>query len=499
MTSWQNCRRSFDYLNLLNIIMNVPLKSRRFMKKTYGLLIVTCCFLAFFMGCKEDEGAASEIGKPSISFTAPGLTIADNVVNITVAKDSVIAIDYEISAPGGVQLRTQTLNGEAIQASGTDENKGRFTVNVPFDDVTMTLHMEVTDEQGQTASESISIVVKTIVLVPGINLMTFVGTGAQGETVTIKGTGFSEVTDATLFFTDFEEGSLNTPVVGDLAWLKGASQNVPENYRYSDVLPLSGTRIARSDANQSNIGELYADLPDMEECFVEFFTRYHLSDYESTGGGGAQIKHSRLSSGSGHTDVPMFGITIQGGPNPTLVFQNDPEIASAVRWSSASLVDDAWARSTIYMKLSTPGVADGMQFYRTSWTNQWSYSGTNYMITPDAWGEPASITRGSGVANSTLQRCFFPFYQRSDQSTVVDLNHIYIHNSLERVYLSTSPTATASNDFQHVVCPTISRSSRQIQFTSMIDCLPPEAAVYLYVVNADNEVNEDGFLIREAL
>lgn len=469
------------------------------MKLTFP--IACYCLLILVLGCKDEGEATPELGKPSITLNAPGLTITDNIVNVTVTKDSTITIDYEISAPAGVQLRTQTLNGseDGIQISGSlGELKGQLTVPVPFDDVTMVLEMEVKDGLDQIASTSISIVVKTIVIVPGVNLMTLTGSFAQGETLTIKGTGFSEVTDATLFFTDFEGGNLSTPVVGNLPWLKGASANNPENYRYSDVLPLSGTRIARSDADQANIGELYADLPDMEECFVEFFSRYRLTDFESTPNA-AQIKHSRLCSGSGHTDVPMLGITIQGGPQPTLVFQNDPAIASAVRWTSASIVDDEWNRNTVYMKLSTPGVADGMQFYRSSWTNQWTYSGSGYMATPDEWAEPESITRGSGVATRTLQRFFFPFYQRADQSTVVDLNHIYIHNSLERVYLSTSPTATASTEFQHVVCPTISRSSREIVFTSMIDCLPPESAVYLYVVNADNETNEEGFLVREAL
>lgn len=39
--------------------------------KKINLFNVTACFLAFSLGCKEENGTASEIGKFSISLTAP--------------------------------------------------------------------------------------------------------------------------------------------------------------------------------------------------------------------------------------------------------------------------------------------------------------------------------------------------------------------------------------------------------------------------------------------
>ncbi len=136
------------------------------MKKLYSLPVAFCCFLIIVSGCKtEERDTAPEISKPFISLTAPGLTIADNVINVSVTKDSTITIDYSISAPGEIQRLVKTLNGveeNISEATGEKEFSGQIMVDIPFEDNTIALELEVVDQQGQVATETVSVVVEAI-------------------------------------------------------------------------------------------------------------------------------------------------------------------------------------------------------------------------------------------------------------------------------------------------------------------------------------------------
>ena len=233
----------------------------------------------------------------------------------------------------------------------------------------------------------------------------------------------------------------------------------------------------------------------MDELFVEFYVRTIAADFVASPDA-PQIKFTRLCSDVvHHGTAPYIGITIQGSAtDATLV--HDYTAAPLVGYS-LQYAQDVYERHTFFMRLSDPDVTNGMRFYRTSFGNNWTLSGNNVFLTPEEWSEPDSITRGSGSTETRqLEQVFFPFFHRSNQHTIIDINHIYIHSNLERVYMSTSPTPTASESFKHVICPTISRSLESIQFTSMIDVFAPEDDVYLYLVNANNKINSSGYLVR---
>lgn len=315
------------------------------------------------------------------------------------------------------------------------------------------------------------------------------GSVTQGSTMTIAAVNVSSETSATLQFTDFESLTVGQPVVGNIPWLDGDTGVLQKNYLTSSDRPLTGTKVAKAHPVQENFGNLYYLTGGVDELFVEFFARTVTPDFTSTPDS-PQIKFSRLCSGADHTDEPLIGTIMEAGGS-TIIYG-----LGAVN-SGAAYTPDVWERHTIFLRLSTPDVSDGMRLYRTSFGNNWSYSGNNLFSTPNEWTEPSAVTRTSGVqATRQLEKMFFPFYQRTQQETIIDINHIYIHNSLERVYMSTSPTPTASTSFKHVVCPTVSRSIESIQFKSMIDVFEPEDDVYLYIVNANNKITPSGYLVR---
>jgi len=319
------------------------------------------------------------------------------------------------------------------------------------------------------------------------------GPVAQGSTMTIAAINASSDTSATLSFLDFESLTVGQPIVGNIpAAYVGGSTVSPENYLVSTDRPLTGAKVAKMDADQVNMGGLQYITGGVDELFVEFYVRTATPDFTNTGDA-PQIKMTRLCSDIVHHSTPPYlGITIQGSATTASLVEMYADTGQTAKYG-VDIVPDTWERHTLYMKLSAPSVSNGMRFYRMSVGNQW----TTAFATPDEWGEPQSITRSAdGTATLQLEQMFFPFYHRAEQHTIVDINHIYIHSNLERVYMSTSPTPTASISFKHVVCPTVSRSLTSIQFKSMIDVFEPEDDVYLYIVNANNKITPTGYLVR---
>lgn len=322
------------------------------------------------------------------------------------------------------------------------------------------------------------------------------GSVTQGSTMTIAAVNASSETSATLQFTDFESLTVGQKIVGNVAWLDGNSDVGAHAYTASDDRPLTGSRVAKTHAVQTNIGLLHYPTGGVDELFVEFYARVVTPDFTSSPDA-PQIKFTRIASDiEAHGTPPYIGITIQNGQTQaTLVVKHQTE-GETVGYDGI-YTPDVWERHTLFMRLSDPALPNGMEFYRTSFTNNWNVTGNPYFTTPNAWGEPEKITRSNDeTAVRQLEQMFFPFFQRGQQESMIDINHIYIHSNLERVYMSTSPTPTASTSFKHVVCPTLSRSLESIQFKSMIDVFEPEDDVYLYIVNANNRINTSGYLVR---
>lgn len=328
------------------------------------------------------------------------------------------------------------------------------------------------------------------------------GTIAQGETITITGSNFSTYRASTLFFTDFSEGEIGESVVDAIAWLDGTSGTDPKNYLFSDEAPLTGTQIARADAVESDIGDLRAVLGGLSECYVEFAHRQYKVDWT---GAGPQMKISRLSCGS-HTVAPYIGITDQSrnveAPNgrPTLVI-NDGHSGAPILYPYAGegngvqYVDGEWYRESIYMALGEQGEI----WYRTSLRNNWAASGVPVFSTADSWSEPRRAVVNPSSPDNLLESAWLCWYTRNDQSTISDIDYFYANDSRERVMLSTSPTITASSAYHHYCCPTTNKTSSEIQAElALLDAMPSDQPVYLYVFNHDGTVNENGYLIREA-
>jgi len=128
---------------------------------TVGLLFLTSCSIEDVTGDNKEE-------KPSISVEAGGLLVADSIINVSVAQDSIIVIDYKIDAPNGIQLLKETIDEttkDISNASGQIDYTGQIAVDIPFANKTIVLKLEVTDKQNEVVTQTIIVNIEGPVVV----------------------------------------------------------------------------------------------------------------------------------------------------------------------------------------------------------------------------------------------------------------------------------------------------------------------------------------------
>ncbi len=123
------------------------------------------CLAIVFASCSDDDSDPVVPDAPTISFTAPGLTIANNALDVAVTKDSTVLINYTVTAPGSIETLVQTVDGvsEAISsASGTSSNR-QVILAIPFQDKSFEVKVEVTDQNEQSATATLTVNISKII------------------------------------------------------------------------------------------------------------------------------------------------------------------------------------------------------------------------------------------------------------------------------------------------------------------------------------------------
>lgn len=130
------------------------------------LLIVSTLFVSI-TACKDDDAMPDaddpEVVKPTVSLSATGVNIVDGVLNVSVRKDSSIAVAYTAKAEGGISELTYSIDAveTEVAVNGEDELSGEVTIDLPFNEKTINLTVKVQNTLNETATASLSIVVTT--------------------------------------------------------------------------------------------------------------------------------------------------------------------------------------------------------------------------------------------------------------------------------------------------------------------------------------------------
>lgn len=249
------------------------------MKNLSALFFALGFLLVAVTGCVEKD-AIPELKMPAIVVTAPGHTIANNAIQVSVIEASTaITIDYTVTASTTIQQFVQAVAGveETIsEAEGLEEYTGQLVVNVPYENQSIAVQLEVTDKNDLVATETISIVVEAAGEFTIEGDVQITGNVRQGEEITISGSGFGEGPNVVIY-DDFEGGAhndpipLTSPLIG--AWAAVSSPYVP---RYHEYAYSGNTSYSMQDdlATVSQYGgkpaQLKVRFDDTQEVFISY-------------------------------------------------------------------------------------------------------------------------------------------------------------------------------------------------------------------------------------
>lgn len=126
------------------------------------------CLALVLVSCGDDDDGEKDPGvpdAPTVTFTAPGLTISNNEINVRVTKDSTVILNYAVAAEGGIDKLVQTVDGtpETVSAASGKSYNRQVLVNIPFEDKSIVVKVDVTDKNEKTGSATLTLNVSKIV------------------------------------------------------------------------------------------------------------------------------------------------------------------------------------------------------------------------------------------------------------------------------------------------------------------------------------------------
>jgi hypothetical protein len=379
------------------------------------------------------------------------------------------------------------------------------------------------------------------------------GTFANGNAITLTGTNFSKKSSTQAFFTDFAADTVGQRASGFTYW----SSVIGAEYRVASTdTPPIGSKYMSAHTIQSQFNGIHYELAsDTDEIYIEAWCRVNPVTFNqplwSSGttytsgqrasylhpisgvknnfiataaasnvgqppldGAGTvnttywtalqapQVKMFRAVDGTGETSS-------QGRPtNISLILESDGALQVGGVGDSRSCYTTmpgptVWAKYIMYAKLGTLNVADGKRYTKVnglanivnSGMPGGHYASPTGVIPQSAFDGELQATNVTANAGIKFRRVLPPYYNITDEETIVDVSHFYVNTSPERVVIGNASTWAACDHAKTYVCKTTSRLNGQITFTAATSTAMT-GALYAYVVNRDGLFNSNGYLVR---
>lgn len=313
--------------------------------------------------------------------------------------------------------------------------------------------------------------------VPNITGVT--GTLDAGSQITVTGTGFGTKAKAAPFLWDnFESGTVGSSVAGNKGWLE---YRFGPSHKYTDTTAYSGKL---SSQNHSTTSEWFEGIGqkglNSDQVYVSFYTKWR--KYSGDYAGSTVTKFFRMNSQPDfYTSRPSFFVTMQ--PRANWCYAN--VVNGAIELTQQDLNfcptdGGAWGRFEFYMKLSTPGLPDGAA--NTWWNYRQNYSASN------------AITRAAGLGGQHLDNFLMPSMNDERGGNVFFdyyLDDVYVDTTQARVEICDTPT-WATRTHCEVQIPSAWVDS-SITISTNLTNFSNGSTLYLYVVDANGNVNPTGF------
>lgn len=313
------------------------------------------------------------------------------------------------------------------------------------------------------------------------------GAVSQGGTITIVGNGFgANPSPAPIYYSNFESYPVGTPAVD--TGLSDLNGNLGSLEPYvDDTHSVSGTKALRVNYPLNHNGafpEVGLGKLNLTEVYVSAWIYW-----EHTAGSGGGVlpifKLVRAEANPVYHGYPGFYDTIRPNEDGAIVATDQGAISATrvVTYADARNAEPtagAWHKISYYFQLSTPGVANGV-------FESWVDGVRNADITNDML-LPAGSTAAINNVISPIDGMSNYGYSNSYSLWVDDF---YVAATQARVELGDASTLPACK--VRYVQPASSWSDGSISATVETNTFPPGTTAYLYVFDADGNVNSQGY------
>jgi hypothetical protein len=149
-------------LSIVYIFLNLTTNEMKGLFTKFSPIVLGLALV--LTSCGDDEDGKDPVvpEAPTVSFTAPGLTISNNTLSVGVTKDSTVVINYSVTAKGGIEKLVQTVDGtaETVSAASGESYNRQVILNIPFEEKSFDVKVEVTDKNEKSTTATLSIEVE---------------------------------------------------------------------------------------------------------------------------------------------------------------------------------------------------------------------------------------------------------------------------------------------------------------------------------------------------
>ena len=303
------------------------------------------------------------------------------------------------------------------------------------------------------------------------------GIVSDGENLTISGRGFGVKDNAEpILWNDFDSGIQGDHLEEHSDWVSYAYDGAT----YSSTMPYGDNGLCAynyheyANAETHGFATNYFLFPESEEIYYSYMSRY-----DGTGGQERVYKNGRINSGSnrynGNGSVAISDNYVLYNPGGSSIYPDGR------RFREVELDSNNWQRHQIYGKLSDPpGTANGIILAQVK-TEKKLYENV--------------ITRREGYSyqyTSVLLGLMMANLESGDYHHMY-VDDVYVDNTLARVELCNG-TNWSKNIKCEIQTPQ-SWSEDSITFDFNQGSFQEGETAYLYVVNENGSVNEEGYPI----
>jgi len=320
---------------------------------------------------------------------------------------------------------------------------------------------------------------------------------SDGVPFTLVGTFTAKTTAAPIYYNNWE-GIADGTTAGALGF-------VTDDGAYHGVIPqitsaraYTGTKSLRADfpvgLNSGFTRTTWGGFSVSEVyCSCNFYWERYVNGTDP--GSSLIFKTWRAGKTPSYSSTPHASWSIRPGYTSGVIGASDKSITQSdgeinFNGGDGNLNRDQWNRSEMWLKLSTPGVGNGvLGFYSNLVLDETTSSGSSVAAAPHPQTWNALPTRGSADTGDMIEQVMLPFVGMDNIGTnnayYVYVDNLYIDSTPIRVEVGNAPSYASCTE--RVVAPATAWSTTSITASAPTGRWSDGQTVYAFVIGSDNQ------------